>query len=289
MCLPTMPSVLCTCCTCHARTNGLRGQATGGLRSSGNVPSVEGADATWVSLGLVVVIGLFHLAAPALRRQHRVSQATLGSLAGGTAVAYVFLHLLPELARGSDIVSERLSGFLALEGELEVALFLVCLLGFTGFYALERLAERGARAGPMHVGIYGLHLGAFALHNALITFTLRARVESGVVFASLFVIAMGLHFLLIDRALAEHHPQRFNGRARVLLLAALAVGWAVSLPVPADTELPAYVATALLAGSVLWHACRDEIPTGKQAHVGAFAFGVVAYGALLASATALGA
>jgi hypothetical protein len=255
------------------------------LRLIGHVPDVDGAQASLVALALTAVVGGFHLAAPALRRLPRIREATLGSLAGGAAVAYVFLQLLPELAQGSRLVAERLSGALAVEGELEIVLFLLCLVGFTAFYALERLAERHRGADHPHWSIFTLHLGAFALHNMLITFTMRSRVESGLAFAALFAVALGLHFMLIDRALAEHHPRRFNWKARALLLLALLAGWAVSLTVPADTELPIAVATALLAGSVLWHAFRDEIPTGRQAHVGAFSLGVVAYGTLLAVAT----
>jgi hypothetical protein len=253
----------------------------------GHVLDVEDLQPTLVALGLTAVVAAFHLAAPALRRLPRIREATLGSLAGGAAVAYVFLQLLPELAQGSRLVAERLSGALAVEGELEIVLFLLCLIGFTAFYALERLAERHRGREHPHWSIFTLHLGAFALHNMLITFTMRSRVESGLAFATLFAVALGLHFMLIDRALAEHHPRRFNWTARAVLLVALLAGWAASLAVPVEAELPIAVATALLAGSVLWHAFRDEVPTGRQAHVGAFSVGVLVYGALLAAATFL--
>ncbi len=73
---------------------------------------VDGAmTATQSVLGALVVTVLLvalHVAAPRIRRLPLVPEAVTGSFAGGLAVAYVFLHLLPELAEGNEAMA-RLS------------------------------------------------------------------------------------------------------------------------------------------------------------------------------------
>jgi hypothetical protein len=51
------------------------------------------------------------------------------------------------------------------------------------------------------------------VHNALISCTMALRLRTGVAFAVLFTVAMGLHFVLTDRSLEEHHPRRFRTAA----------------------------------------------------------------------------
>ncbi|WP_219412531.1 hypothetical protein [Pseudonocardia nigra] len=92
-----------------------------------------------------------------------------GSFAGGLAVAYVFLHLLPEIAEGNEAIGEALSDVLRPTPLLDLGIFLVALAGFTAFYGLERLAQRGSAAGEPTAGVYWLHLGSFMIYNALIT------------------------------------------------------------------------------------------------------------------------
>lgn len=181
-------------------------------------PSVVGA------LAIALVLAGLHLAAPRIRKLPMVPERATGSFAGGLAVAYVFLHLLPEIAAGDEKVGEELSDVLEPTPLLELGIFLVALVGFVVFYGLERLAvgstgrpgvdARGTHHEP--AGVFWLHLGSFMIYNALITYTMALRLRTGIAFAVLFTIAMGLHFVLTDRGLEEHYPRRFEriGRRR---------------------------------------------------------------------------
>jgi hypothetical protein len=73
-----------------------------------------------------------------------VPEAATGSFAGGLAVAYVFLHLLPEITEGNEsnrrgVVGCRAPHPVAGPGNLRGG-----AVGFTAFLALERLADRHA-------------------------------------------------------------------------------------------------------------------------------------------------
>src|SRR3954454_18879380 len=65
------------------------------------------------SLVVAVVLAALHLAAPRIRRLPLVPERATGSFAGGLAVAYVFLHLLPEIAAGNVAIGAALADFIA--------------------------------------------------------------------------------------------------------------------------------------------------------------------------------
>lgn len=64
------------------------------------------------------------------------------------------------------------------------------------------------------MGVYRLHVASFAVYNGLITYTMALRLRTGLAFAVLFVVAMGLHFVLIDRGLEQRYARRFAASGR---------------------------------------------------------------------------
>ena len=252
-------------------------------------PELTTGQSLLVALVMAGLLAALHLAAPRVRRLPGVPERVIGSFAGGLAVAYVFLHLLPELAEGNEAVGEALSDVLEPTPLLDLGIFVVALAGFTVFYGLEQLARahRSTASAEPAASVYWLHLGAFAGYNVLITYTMALRVGTGLLFAMLFTVAMGLHFVLTDRGLEEHYPRRFTAGGRLLLAGALLLGWGLSaLAAPVSTLL-VVVLTALLAGSVLLNVFKEELPSDRDASFGWFLTGLVLYAALLGAVTAL--
>lgn len=101
------------------------------------------------------------------------------SLAGGVSVAYVFVHVLPELSAGQATLAA--AGVLA---RLEHDVFVVALLGLAAFYGLEQLAARSTEPGEgttrgLRLDIYLLHVGSFAIYNGLVGYLLVHRETPG--------------------------------------------------------------------------------------------------------------
>jgi hypothetical protein len=237
------------------------------------------------ALVIAVALAALHLAAPHIRKLPGVPESATGSFAGGLAVAYVFLHLLPELAAGNEAVGEALSDVVRPTPLLELAIFLVALVGFTVFFGLERLSGSGGR--EPGVAVYRLHLVAFLVYNGLITYTMALRLRTGIVFALLFSVAMGLHFVLTDRGLAERYPRRFAAHGRYALAAALLAGWVLSAVFAPTSTVVVALLTALLGGSVLLNVFKEELPSGRRSRFGWFLVGLLLYSALLALVTFL--
>jgi len=245
--------------------------------------------ALWAALASTGALVALHLLAPHLRRLPLVPERVSGSFAGGIAVSYVFLHLLPELAEGNEHLR-------AVFGEkepptplVELGIFAVGLLGLVLFYGLERLADRGR--GPADgAGAFWVHLGSYAVYNAVITYTLPTTYRTGTAFAVLFTLAMGLHFLLSDRGLEEHYGERFVRRGpRLVLAAALVLGWGLAALFAPTSAVTVSMLVAFLAGSVLLNVFKEELPSARNSSFGWFLAGALLYAALLAGVTVLGA
>lgn len=259
--------------------------------------SEELSTSTAVLLALVstLVLAALHLLAPRIRKLPLVPEHATASFGGGIAVSYVFLHLLPELAEG-HVVLREMFGEEAPSALTELGIFLVALVGFSLFYGLQRLAERSrhppSRADPDGVNnaVFWVHLGSFLIYNGVITYTLPLLYQTGVAFAVLFTVAMGLHFVLSDRGLEEDYGPLFNRwLPRLLLAGALVVGWALAAAFAPTHAVTVAILTAFLAGSILLNVFKEEIPTGRGSSFSWFITGLLIYAALIAAETAFGA
>lgn len=77
-----------------------------------------------------LMLASVHLLCVRLRFLDRTPRSRWLSFAGGVAVSYVFLHLLPEIAKGQRLMDERTRGVLAF---FEGHAYLLALAGLVGF------------------------------------------------------------------------------------------------------------------------------------------------------------
>lgn len=203
------------------------------------------------------------------------------SAAGGVSVAYVFLHLLPELHEGQHALHEGAGLRL---GSSQSEIYLVALAGLVVFYGLERLASASRatsrrRSGQDHTdsGVFALHIASFAVYNLLIGYLLVRGERSDML---LYAAAMALHFVVNDQGLREHHKDRYDALGRWLLALAVLAGWALGERVEVP-ELAVKLMTALLGGGVILNVLKEELPEERQSNFWAFLAGAGGYGALL--------
>ncbi len=95
-----------------------------------------------VSLLAVLALAAAHLFAAKLRFLGGTPRSVWLSAFGGVSVAYVFVHLLPELAEGQETLREAVRGGL---GFLENHIYLIALLGLAVFYGVERTTAEGRK------------------------------------------------------------------------------------------------------------------------------------------------
>jgi hypothetical protein len=236
-----------------------------------------------LALAFALCLALIHLGARRFAFARAAPRSRWLSLAGGTSVAYVFVHILPELKKGQDVV---VRAHLPLDF-LEHHVYIVALLGFVTFYGLERLAVRSRRRSQVVMGqdatspmVFWIHILSFACLNALVGYLLLHREMPGKLSLLFFVIAMGAHFLVNDYGLRRHHQEAYNRVGCWLLAGSVLVGWGVGLVTPIH-ELMLAVLFAFLAGGVILNVVKEELPEEQESLFWAFALGAALYTVLL--------
>lgn len=241
-----------------------------------------------LSLVFALALALVHVFAATLRFLEGTPRSRWLSLAGGASVAYVFVHLLPELQEAQRLAEERLGEALAV---VEHPIYLLALAGLGVFYGLERRAQatrstaggHGAAEGPeepLPDGVFWLHVGTFGLYNAIIGYLLRNGEFHGTAGLVTFFLAMALHFLVNDFGLQRHHRRLYLRRGRWLLAGAVLGGWALAAATPVS-ELLLGALLAFLGGGVILNVLKEELPEERESRFGAFALGATGYTVLL--------
>ena len=207
------------------------------------------------------------------------------SFASGMSVSYVFLDLLPDLSQRQATIDAL--GILSL---LDRHVYILALLGLVVAFWIETASRESRRqrrrsGGPDQTGpaVYRLSIATSVIQNGAIGYAVGSPGDQAVEPMWLFAVAMGLHFLVNDHALVEHHGDRYQSQGRWWLVGALFAGWAVGSAV--SISIPGVVLASVLsyiAGGTILNILRHELPdTDRSADVGAFVLGAAGYTALL--------
>lgn len=260
-----------------------------------------------ISVACILLLVAIHILTPKLSFLDGLPRSRWLSFAGGVSVAYVFVHLLPELAESQDVLSEAVGEGLSV---VENHVYILALIGLGAFYGVERFvsgpsttngqtdassrhgsssestevaidkrAEEEHETGPK---VFWVNVASFALYNVLIGYLLlhRIRISGRLEGLVLFTFAMALHFVVTDHGLIEHDKGGYLRIGRWALAAAALVGWLIAL----FTEVPEAVVailTALLAGGVILNVLKEELPRERQSRFSAFAVGAIVYTVIL--------
>jgi hypothetical protein len=230
-------------------------------------------------------LALVHLLADRIHSRNREVRARWLSFAGGTSVAFVFLHLMPELQRGQREVEEGLAG--ALEW-VDHHVYLAALVGVVIYYGAEHVALQRTGRGEGETSDRGggeaffwVHLVLFLVFNLLIGLLLARETErlevSGFV---VLWIALVLHLFSNDFALRDHHRRDYHRVGRWVLAGAVVVGGVAGVLLElgdAAFALP----LAFVAGGIVLNALKEELPAERESHFGAFTVGAVVYAAMM--------
>lgn len=231
------------------------------------------------SLGTTLLLVSIHLFTHRLRFTE-IPRSKWLSFAGGVSVAYVFVHLLPELEEWQSIYAEA-GGINA--DFLAHHLYIVTLTGLVLFYGLERTVKRKQEpeeATENPVGIFWVHIASFAMYNFLIGYLLVHREEKELSSLWIFFLAMGAHFIVNDCGLIFHHQKIYVQKGRWLVSLATLAGWLLGI-VTSLHELFIAALFAFLAGGVILNVMKEELPAERKSNFTAFLVGAASYTLLL--------
>lgn len=88
---------------------------------------------------ITILFIIIHITTFYLKVLDKIPRSKFLSIAGGVAVSYVFIHILPELSENQATVENLLKNdFLK---SLESHIYVIALLGLVIFYGLERMSK----------------------------------------------------------------------------------------------------------------------------------------------------
>ena len=234
----------------------------------------------WISSILcVMVIASSHWLASKVANRPDREQVRWASFGGGAGMAYVFVHLLPELAsHGQALSGAPVMETFAPTPITEALLFLIALVGIMVTYSLDVLASHERQAGKVAGSLHTLN---FAAISYLYAYSLPSLISTGLAYGVLFTIAISAHVLLADRTMAARHPTIFRTRMRWIGTAALILGLLHAALLHPVADLHLAIATAFLGGGLLMAVFREELPTVNRTRLGWFVAGTLSMTSLL--------
>ena len=145
----------------------------------------------WISSILcVTAIASAHWLAGKVATRPDREQVRWASFGGGAGMAYVFVHLLPELASHGQALSQApgMKTF-APTPITEALLFLIALAGIMVTYSLDVLATHESKAGMVARSLHTLN---FAVISYLYAYSLPSLISTGLAYGILFTIAISV-------------------------------------------------------------------------------------------------
>jgi hypothetical protein len=228
------------------------------------------------------VLATIHLFAGQLKFLKHKPRSRGFSFGSGVSVAYVFIHILPELSQAQEKLQNGVN-----ISFLEHHVYLVALGGLTVFYGLERFAmitrptsSRSRNSEVTTAGFFWVHIAFFAIYNFLIGYLLVHREDRGIKNLLLFVVAMALHFVINDHGLRQHHRQIYDDIGRWLLAIAIICGWLTGIVTKIE-QVGIAVLFAFLAGGIVLNVLKEELPPERESCFWSFAVGTLSYTILL--------
>jgi hypothetical protein len=234
---------------------------------------------------VAIGLGLVHLVAGRLTVTRIISRSSWLSFAGGTSVAFVFVHLLPELEVHQGILRE--AGMIIPLPFADRHAYLIALIGLTVFYGLESSTKKSRKRSCNTTGddvsspkMFWISIAAFACYNALIGYLLVSQIGRSLQNLLYFALAFALHFLVNDYGLHAHHRHLYARYGRWLLAVAVVTGALFGHVAQIKPSVLA-VMISFLAGGIVLNVLKEELPNERESRFSAFASGAAIYAALL--------
>jgi len=198
------------------------------------------------------------------------------SVSAGTALAYVFVYLLPKLANTQDKLIIILSDLWI--PVLRNQTYLIALAGIVCFFWLGWMdkkiegSEASRRVRSQRLLI--LHVGGYGVYSLQIGLLVARLPRPNFLSLLLTAAVLGLHLMGVDHWLRKSDPESYDALLRWVFTAALVLGWFTGTATTQyDTLFMLW--NAFIAGGIIITAIREELPSGPATRFLPFLWGVI--------------
>ncbi|SDO11710.1 hypothetical protein [Alkalicoccus daliensis] len=194
------------------------------------------------------------------------------SLAGGIAVSYIFVYILPSLHHEQEDFGET-----AFELAMESELYFFGLIGIVVFYTLTKIAERHRhqKNATIKDRFFFVQIVLFFMYNTLISYIMFAA-DQDIEQLVFYGTAVGLHFMTVAHDMYRENSERYLLYGRYVLAAGIFIGWAVATFVPHSSVVLAIV-FSFISGAIMFNVIKNELPSEDSAHLPTFVISAFTY------------
>ena len=212
------------------------------------------------------LIAALHIIYPTFEQAAEKHRSQWTSLAGGAAIGYVFLYLLPKLSDyTSKIIWSNQGGW----EFLDYSTFFLALVGLIAYLAVYWSTDND-KANNFGDYIHGI---AFCVYSFLTGYIIANIPRQEILAIILAVSVLGMHFLGIDHQLRHWNQNRFDRYLRWLMAISIIIGWVLGVSLHLPKSVLIY-ATSFFAGAIITNVMTEEIPEEGEGNRTFFIIGI---------------
>ncbi|XKE95595.1 hypothetical protein LG326_04455 [Metaplanococcus flavidus] len=233
----------------------------------------------WLSLFIIICFVLIHIFTNYIKFLSQKPKKRLMSLVSGGSIAYVFLHLVPELTHYQEVAEE--ASLPKWMENIDYVTYIATLAGLSLFYAINQLSEKSQEHNKRQKNmtrpskdIFILEISAFAMYNMLIGYLLVELSGDHALDYIIYFIVFSFHFIANNRILHLTHEDLYTKTGRYILAASVFIGWLIYQLTP-TSDLAIAFFSAFLTGGVVLNILNDELPDEKNNSFPSFILGLI--------------
>jgi zinc transporter ZupT len=235
-------------------------------------------------LGLNAIIIFAHIHIRKLTYFKTLHRKFWLSFFSGISVAYVFVHIFPELGKAQEYIYNLQFSFIHL---LDYHAYLISLAGFLLFYGMEYYARKSYRenirekkSASVEEHIFWVHSVINISFNFMISYLIFDDEFPSQLGLILFFIAMLTHLMIMDYDSYDYNKELYQRYGRWIYICANLAGLftAVIFDVSESVFL---ILFAFLGGGMILNVIKEELPEDKKSNYLGFLIGALVYSAVL--------
>lgn len=197
------------------------------------------------------------------------------SLAGGIAVSYIFVYILPSLHHEQEDFGDT-----AFELAMESELYFFGLIGIVVFYTVTKVAERHRhqRNATIKDRFFFVQILLFFVYNMLISYIMFAA-DQNIEQLIFYSIAVGLHFMTVAHDMYRENSERYLLYGRYVLGGGILIGFLVATFAPHSAIVLAII-FSFISGAIMFNVIKNELPSEDSAHLPTFVISAFTYSAI---------
>jgi len=210
---------------------------------------------------------------------HRIKTADFASFTAGVGTVYVFIHMLPQLHHGQELIEEHFPA-IQFTGS-QYSIYLIALVGFITFYMFDRFLTHTHRLptdkynSVDELAFYWSSVLFICLYNVLIGYVVGSYSQGSMSYRFVYLIAYSVHFFAVKWGLYHIFPKKYQKQARYPIVISLFIGYFIAIFFNVS-PIVLTINEALLTGAMVLVVFKHELPNEKDSKSKAFAVGILA-------------